>query len=110
VLYAQQIILSIIALTAASVGILSALPLFWNLPTARLTGVAAAAGIGFINAAGNLAGFISPFMIGRLTDLTHSAGAGVVLLGAAAVIAAALLFAYLLWLEPRQSGESSGFA
>ena len=41
-------------------------------------------------------------MIGRLTDLTHSAGAGVVLLGAAAVIAAALLFAYLLWLEPLQ--------
>ena len=90
----NQLAPAMAALTVASAGILSALPLFWNLPTARLHGVAAAAGIGFINAIGNLSGFVSPFAIGWLTDLTHTATAGVGLLGACAMLAGALTLAY----------------
>ncbi|WP_343549142.1 MFS transporter [Ralstonia sp.] len=90
----NQLAPAMAALTVASAGILSALPLFWNLPTARLDGVAAAAGIGFINAIGNLSGFVSPFAIGWLTDLTHTATAGVGLLGACAMLAGVLTLAY----------------
>lgn len=90
----DQLVPAMVALTIASAGILSALPLFWNLPTARLDGVAAAAGIGFINAIGNLSGFVSPFAIGWLTDLTRTATAGVGLLGASAMLAGVLTLVY----------------
>jgi hypothetical protein len=33
---------------------------FWNLPTAVLSGAAAATGIAVVNSVGNLAGFVSP--------------------------------------------------
>ena len=93
-LMVDQLVPAMAALTIASAGILSALPLFWNLPTARLDGMAAAAGIGFINAIGNLSGFVSPFAIGWLTDKTHTATAGVGLLGASAMLAGALTLMY----------------
>ncbi len=94
VAYAHQIVLATFMLTIASAGILSALPLFWNLPTQRITGTAAAAGIALINSVGNLAGFASPFLIGWLTDRTHSSMVGVSLLGVAAALAGIVTLAY----------------
>ncbi len=66
-----------VALTGATVGILSVLPVFWTLPTGFLRGASAAAGIAVVNSIGNLAGFLSPFMIGTITDATGSATYGV---------------------------------
>ncbi len=54
------------ALTFAAIGIYSALPTFWTLPTSFLTGVGAAAGIALINSIGNLAGYLGPFVMGYL--------------------------------------------
>lgn len=56
------------ALTLAAFGIFSALPVFWTLPTALLSGVAAAAGIAWINSIGNLGGYIGPTIFGVLKD------------------------------------------
>jgi ACS family tartrate transporter-like MFS transporter len=56
------------AVTLAAFGIFSALPLFWTLPTALLSGVAAAAGIAWINSIGNLGGYIGPTIFGVLKD------------------------------------------
>jgi D-galactonate transporter len=84
--------LAVAALTVASAGIITSAPLFWSLPTAFLTGVAAAAGIAAINSVGNLAGFVSPYVIGWLKDLTQSTASGmyvlavVLILGALAVL------------------------
>ncbi len=64
------------SLTIAAAGVLASAPLFWSLPTAFLDGRAAAAGIAAINAVANLGGYISPDLVGRLTDLTHSTAAG----------------------------------
>jgi len=75
--YADAPVAGMIALTVATVGILSVLPLFWTLPTAFLHGVSAAAGIAIINSIGNLAGFLSPYMIGAITDATGRATYGV---------------------------------
>ena len=60
------------ALTLANVGILCAFTLFWSLPTALLSGSAAAAGIAWINSVGNLAGYASPHAVGAIRDKTHS--------------------------------------
>jgi D-galactonate transporter len=63
---------AIVFLSIAAAGVLSSAPLFWSLPTAFLHGVAAAAGIAAINSVGNLAGFVSPFLIGAIKDVTQS--------------------------------------
>ncbi|MEU8851869.1 hypothetical protein AB0C70_37865 [Streptomyces sp. NPDC048564] len=64
--------LSLAALSFAAAGVLTCAPLFWSLPTAFLGGTAAAAGLAVINSVGNLAGFVSPYMIGALKDATGS--------------------------------------
>jgi hypothetical protein len=51
---------SLVFLSLAAAGVLTCAPLFWSLPTAFLSGTAAAAGIAAINSVGNLAGFVSP--------------------------------------------------
>src|SRR5262249_36010708 len=42
------------------------IPGFWMLPTLTLSREAAAASIGFINAVGNIGGFLGPFLTGLL--------------------------------------------
>jgi MFS family permease len=71
-LHASHTAAALLALTVACAGIMSALPLFWSLPTAFLRGAAAAGGIALINSLGNLAGFASPYMVGFVKDLTQS--------------------------------------
>ncbi|WP_354686220.1 MFS transporter [Cupriavidus necator] len=82
--------LAMVALTLATIGILTTLPLFWSLPTAFLAGTGAAAGIALINSLGNLAGFLSPYAVGWLKDLTRSTDSGMYLLAACLVVGAAL--------------------
>jgi ACS family tartrate transporter-like MFS transporter len=78
--YTTDPVLGMVALTVASVGIFAALPTFWTLPTAMLSGTAAAAGIAFINSIGNLGGFIGPYAIGWVKDETGSYAMGMVVL------------------------------
>jgi MFS family permease len=85
-LYGNNTALAMASLTLASIGILTTLPLFWSLPTAFLSGTAAAAGIALINSLGNLAGFVSPFLVGWLKDATQSTNAGMYVLAASLVI------------------------
>jgi MFS transporter, ACS family, tartrate transporter len=70
--YAQSPLLLTIGVTLAAVGILSALPLFWALPTAFLSGTAAAAGIALVAVLGNLGGFVGPAFTGIAEDQTGS--------------------------------------
>ncbi len=68
------------ALIVANVGIQMAVPVFWSLPTAFLGGAAAAAGIALINSIGNLSGFVSPYLVGWLKDVTGSTNIGIYIL------------------------------
>ena len=88
--WGQNTLLAMAALTVATMGILTTLPLFWSLPTSFLAGAGAAAGIALINSLGNLAGFVSPFMVGLLKDLTQSTNAGMYALAASMVFGAIL--------------------
>ncbi|WCM22542.1 MFS transporter [Paraburkholderia bryophila] len=82
VAWAHQTPLAIVSLTLATMGILTAIPLFWSLPTAFLGGAAAAAGIAMINSIGNLAGFAGPYLMGWLRQTTASNSAGMYVLAA----------------------------
>ncbi|KVQ49980.1 hypothetical protein WK03_07470 [Burkholderia cepacia] len=84
----------IAGLSLAAAGTLTALPLFWHLPTMRLTGTAAAAGIATINCFGNLAGFAGPIAFGWLKDRHHDAIGPTMLLALSAVAAALLTAIY----------------
>jgi len=81
------------AFSVAAAGILSLPPLFWTIPTTLLRGVSAAAGIAAINSVGNLSGFVSPYMIGAITDATGEATIGLYVLAASLVASAGLSIA-----------------
>jgi ACS family tartrate transporter-like MFS transporter len=85
--------LKMISLCVAGFGIFACLPVFWTLPTAFLSGAAAACGIAVINSIGNLAGFAGPFAMGWIKDHTGSYTGGLLLLAGLGIIAmgAALL-------------------
>ncbi len=76
VLLAGNTTLAMLDLTLATMGILTTLPLFWSLPTVFLAGTGAAAGIAMINSLGNLAGFLSPYLVGWLKQATASNASG----------------------------------
>ena len=78
---------ALIGLSVAAVGGYGALPTFWPLPTAFLSGTAAAGGIALINSIGNLGGFAGPYILGWLRETTKGFTAGLYFLAAAAIAA-----------------------
>ncbi|MGA2287373.1 MFS transporter [Bradyrhizobium sp.] len=80
-------LLKMISLCVAGFGIFACLPVFWTLPTAFLSGAAAAAGIAVINSIGNLAGFAGPFAMGWIKDQTGSYAGGLLLLAGLGILA-----------------------
>jgi MFS transporter, ACS family, tartrate transporter len=63
-------VMTMAMLVLASIGQSSTGPCFWSLPTAMLSGTAAAGGIALINALGNLGGFFGPYVFGLVKDAT----------------------------------------
>jgi nitrate/nitrite transporter NarK len=83
--------LSLLGLSLASLGILSALSVFWSLPTAFLSGAAAAGGLALINACGNLAGYLSPVLVAWIKTETGDFTNALYLLALWLIIAAAIV-------------------
>jgi ACS family tartrate transporter-like MFS transporter len=83
---------AIVAMSFAAIGIYGSKPAFWPLPSAFLTGAAAAGGIALVNSIGNLGGFIGPYVVGWIKDTTGSFEAGLYFLAACALASAALAF------------------
>jgi D-galactonate transporter len=86
-------IAEIAAISVAAFGIFSVLPVFWTLPTAFLSGSAAAAGIAAINSIGNLGGYFGPQVFGILKDATGNDVGGLIFLAACAVAAFGIILA-----------------
>jgi D-galactonate transporter len=95
--------LALAALSLATFGILTSAPIFWSLPTAFLRGAAAAAGIAIINSCGNLAGFLSPYVVGWLKDATGSTASGMYYVASFLLLGALLV---LVWQETKRPAES----
>jgi ACS family tartrate transporter-like MFS transporter len=73
------------------VGFYGSIAAFWTLPSAFLTGASAAAGIAFINIAGNLGTFTGPSLIGWLADRSGSYSSGFAFLALLAACSGTLL-------------------
>jgi MFS transporter, ACS family, tartrate transporter len=88
--FAGTVLGVLLSLTLVNIGISSAKPPLWSMPTMFLSGSAAAAGIATINSIGNLGGFVGPAMIGWIKDLTGSFEGGLLFVAALLVLSAVL--------------------
>ncbi|KGS11960.1 MFS transporter permease, partial [Pseudomonas coronafaciens] len=70
--FATVPVIAILGLTIATIGALTSLPMFWPLPTALLSASVAAGGLALINSIGQMAGFLSPYLVGWIKDQTGS--------------------------------------
>ncbi|UFZ07467.1 MFS transporter [Bradyrhizobium ontarionense] len=84
--------LTMVALTVAAIGVFCVFGVFWTLPTAWLSGTAAAGAIALINSIGNLAGFGGPYLVGWIKDSTGSTAHGLLALSVLPLIAGLLVF------------------
>lgn len=72
--------LAIISITVSLTGMYSFKAPFWALPSLFLTQSTAAVAIAAINSIGNLGGFVGPYAIGALKNMTGSTKAGLIFL------------------------------
>ncbi|HEX5348755.1 MAG TPA: MFS transporter [Pseudonocardiaceae bacterium] len=100
-LYMNSPLLVMVCITVCAIGVYAAIPVFWQLPNAFLTGVGAAAGIGLINSFGNLSGFLGPYLTGWLQGLTGSFRPGLW------VVAGFMVLAGVIALSLRTGGTRS---
>jgi D-galactonate transporter len=73
--FAANPTIAILGLSIATMGALTGLPMFWPMPTALLSAGAAVAGLAIINSVGQMAGFLSPYLVGFIKDQTGSTDA-----------------------------------
>lgn len=84
-------VLLMVAIVLSQMGQSAIAPTFWTLPTAMLTGTAAAGGIALINSVGNLGGFAGPYAMGLVRDATGSFGLGLLTIAGGTLISAIVL-------------------
>jgi ACS family tartrate transporter-like MFS transporter len=82
----------LMALTIATVGIYSALPTFYSVPSSFLSGTAAAGGIALVNTFGTgMGGFLGPYIMGVLRQQTGGYAAGLIALATGLCVSAGIL-------------------
>ncbi|TFE37915.1 MFS transporter [Paraburkholderia dipogonis] len=81
------------ALSVAAVGAYSTTSMLFSIPGLFLSGVGMAAGVAMINSLGGLGGFVSPYVVGTIKDLTGSTNNGVLFIACMAIVGAALTWA-----------------
>ncbi len=91
--FLQNPVLMIVAIILSQMGQSAIAPTFWTLPTAMLSGTAAAGGIALINAVGNLGGFLGPYMMGAIKDATGSFSIGLLSISMGVLVSGIVLVA-----------------
>src|SRR6478735_11745047 len=86
--------LAMVGLTLSAMGIYGAIAPVLSMPSAALTGAAAASGLALVNSLGNLGGFISPYAVGLLKDATGSNQSGLLFLSLCLCITAVATYLY----------------
>jgi len=91
---AHNPLIALATLSLAAAGIWGTMGPFWSMPCEYLGGTAAAAGIALINSVGNLGGFVGPYLVGMVRQMSHSFAGGLaamaLMLAAAGCIALAV--------------------
>jgi len=101
--FVQGLVPSVLSLSIAMLGLASMFGPFWTLATSFVHGVGAAAGIALINSVGNIGGFVGPYGVGYLRDLTNGFALGLTAIGIVVIAGGALV---MLVPESRPAGRS----
>ncbi len=89
--FASSTVVATAGLTLATMGALTGLPLFWPLSSGFMTAAAAAGGVGLIQSLGQVAGFVSPYLVGWIQDTTHSTDLALYILAAVMLVGVGLV-------------------
>ena len=101
--------LVVLSFTLSQAGQRSVQGVFWAIPPIFLGGTAAAAGIGLINAIGNLGGWVGPSLMGTLRDATGTYSRGLLVLAAALVVESGIVISLRLpRRDPGVTGPNGG--
>jgi ACS family tartrate transporter-like MFS transporter len=103
---ASTALMVVLALVVVNIGIAAAKAPLWAMPSMFLSGAGAAAGIAMINSVGNLGGFVGPFVIGWLKNVTGTYSAGLYVV--AATLAVSAVVTVMLSRQARQSHAPVG--
>lgn len=79
---------ALLALSVAAVGAYSTTAMLFSISSLILSGVGMAAGVAAINCVGGLGGFVSPYIVGLVKDMTGSTDNGVYFIAGMAVVGA----------------------
>lgn len=80
VFFNYNVFVALMFLSIASIGIYTSVPSFLSMPANISTGAAAAAGLAVVSCIGNIGGFVAPYVVGLLKDVSHSNTPGLVFL------------------------------
>jgi MFS family permease len=103
-------VLQLAALSLVAFSLFSCTAVFWTLPGRFFAGASAAAGIALINSVGNLGGYIGPFVIGWLKELTGNLASGLYFLSGVMVCGLILTGVVYRVLERKHALPESKFA
>jgi ACS family tartrate transporter-like MFS transporter len=79
---------AVVGMSIAAIGFYGSKGPFWTMPSMMLTGTAAASGIAWINAVGNLGGFFGPTAVGWAKSYTGSFAGGLYALACFSLVSA----------------------
>jgi ACS family tartrate transporter-like MFS transporter len=79
-----------VALTIGLTGVFCYVSVFWAVPSAMLSGGAAAAGLALINALANIGSFFGPYLVGWVKNSTGSFSLGIMLMGCGPLVSAVI--------------------
>jgi nitrate/nitrite transporter NarK len=85
-------VLALASLSFALAGALASITVLWVLPSALLTGAAAAGGIALMATIGNLGGYVAPYVLGLAKEATGRLDFGLYLMSAAMILGALLVY------------------
>lgn len=75
-----NVFIALMFLSVAAIGIYTSVPSFLSMPANISTGAAAAAGLAVVSCIGNIGGFVAPYVVGLLKDVTNSNTSGLIFL------------------------------
>lgn len=99
--FTQNPVLAVTGMTICAMGALAGLSMFWPMASSYLTVGTAVAAVALINSLGQIAGFVSPYFVGWIKDLTHSTDVALF------VLAALMFVGAVIALRTRPSGSYS---
>jgi MFS transporter, ACS family, tartrate transporter len=97
---------ALVGMSIAAIGFYGSKGPFWTMPSMILTGTAAASGIAWINAVGNLGGFFGPTAVGWAKEYTGSFAGGLYALAGFSLVSAIVSAFWLKIPNPAARGNA----